>query len=188
MTITPYLPQPPDQGTTEYTDPNDTGRTWFWDGEKWQLKTRTVTYYEGGPPGATGATGITGLTGATGDTGATGASGLEGASGPQGRRGIRGQRGATGKEGPAGFAICTDVAVVPSLGPRGQLWIDSQNQVFVTVRDNDLAIRTVNVVKAVIDSDYTEEIIDIITGGEGDGGDTDDGGDTGTTSTSGGGY
>ena len=187
MTISPYLPTPPEVGTTEYTDPNDTGRTWYWDGEKWQLKTQTVTYYTGGPPGATGATGLKGATGASGLKGATGASGLTGSTGETGRMGLRGEKGPIGRTGPAGVAVCTDVAVVPGAGQRGQLWIDSQNQVFVTVRDNQKALATVNVVHAILDEDFREDlvdsIIDNITSGEGIGGQS---ADTGTTT--GGGY
>lgn len=135
MTSTPYLPDPPEQGTTQYPEPNSNGRVWEWDGEKWVLMTETVVVYEGGPPGATGQTGADGRQGATGPKGDSGDQGNEGATGRIGIRGEKGDRGATGIQGRAGVAVCEDVAVVPGAGRRGQLWIDGQNQIFVTVRE-----------------------------------------------------
>ena len=134
MSATPFLPDPPAQGTTQYPDPNENGRVWEWDGEKWLLVTETVVVYEGGPPGATGIGGQPGNDGATGIDGSIGASGVEGATGRMGLRGEKGSAGATGETGPAGIAVCQNVPTVPSLGKRGQLWIDGQNQIYVTVK------------------------------------------------------
>ena len=136
MSATPFLPDPPLQGTTQYPDPNENGRVWEWDGEKWLLVTETVVVYEGGPPGATGVGGRPGDAGATGLDGSIGASGPTGATGSIGLRGKGGDPGATGDPGPAGIAVCKTVATVPGVGKRGQLWIDGQNQIYVTVRDS----------------------------------------------------
>lgn len=136
MSATPFLPDPPLQGTTQYPDPNENGRVWEWDGEKWLLVTETVVVYEGGPPGATGAGGQPGDSGATGEDGVAGATGIEGATGRIGLRGEKGLTGATGDQGPAGIAVCKVVETVPGAGKRGQLWIDGQNQIYVTVRES----------------------------------------------------
>ena len=132
MTTTPFLPDPPISGTTQYPDPAHEGRIWEWDGEKWILMTETVIVYEGGPPGATGV-GLQGATGPQGSTGPTGSTGATGGRGFPGIRGQRGERGATGLRGRAGIAVCEDTAVVPSVGQRGQLWINAANEIYVTV-------------------------------------------------------
>jgi len=133
MTTTPFLPDPPISGTTQYPDPAHEGRVWEWDGTKWVLMTETIVIYEGGPPGATGLQGLQGATGASGPTGFTGATGTTGPRGGRGIRGERGQKGATGMRGSAGVAVCQDTAVVPSVGQRGQLWINAANEIYVTV-------------------------------------------------------
>jgi hypothetical protein len=59
------------------------GRSWFWDGYAWSL--RTI-----GSIGATGATGATGSIGITGATG-VGATGATGSIGPTGATGVTGE-------------------------------------------------------------------------------------------------
>jgi hypothetical protein len=135
MSFAPFLPDPTEVGQ-EYPDPNDTGRTWIWDGDVWRLKTEVVVVYEGGPPGATGI-GVPGLQGATGLSGATGQNGQQGATGAAGvgLRGTPGATGETGEKGDTGVAVCEAVGVVPPVGQRGRLYIDSSNQIYVTLRE-----------------------------------------------------
>ena len=147
MSSTPFgafLPDNPEIGQI-WPDPNDpnyddihdgTGRTWRWDGDVWRLQTERVLVLDDNTIiGATGldGVGLPGSTGATGLTGSIGATGYKGSTGPIGR-GLDGRMGATGLKGDAGIAVCEEVITVPSSGQRGRLFIDSINQIFVTVK------------------------------------------------------
>lgn len=127
----------PDPNDPDYDDIHDgTGRTWKWDGEVWRLQTERVLVLDDNTIiGATGAPGpaIPGPIGSTGPIGPMGATGYEGSTGPIGR-GLDGRMGATGPKGDAGIAVCEQVITVPSSGQRGRLFIDSINQIFVTVK------------------------------------------------------
>jgi len=150
MSSTPFgefLPDNPEVGQI-WPDPNDpdyddihdgTGRTWKWDGEVWRLQTELVLFLDDNTIiGATGADGLglLGDIGSTGSTGFQGSTGSEGATGPRGLS-TRGPEGATGAKGDSGGAVCENVITVPSSGPRGKLFIDSTNQIFITVKDSD---------------------------------------------------
>ena len=139
------FPQPPpdwdpvDDKDEFYVDEID-GKVWIWDGEKWVLQFNpgnTLTA-EQGPQGKIGPEGPMGpkweydeLTDAQkrevkGPTGATGS----GATGATGNMGPPGDAGATG---PRGDAYCSNVKQVPGQDERGRLFIDKNNQIYVTL-------------------------------------------------------
>ena len=139
------FPQPPpdfkpDEDANDFYEDRIEGKVWVWDGEKWSLQYNYGHLY---PPevGAQGKPGPQGPTGpkweydeltaeqkkeVKGPTGATG-------SGATGATGIPGSIGEPGATGPRGDAICSNVKTVPGQDTRGKLFIDKNNQIYVTL-------------------------------------------------------
>ena len=125
-------------------------RVWIWDGEKWNLQHLVVTGDETikqGPPGESGKSayetwldlGNVGteqdfIDSLKGEQGEQGVQGDEGQAGTGGGQGGTGGQGPPGPEGPPGDAICAETDAPPTSGPRGKLWIDSLNQIYVTLK------------------------------------------------------
>ena len=106
----------------EPTHPNDTG--------KWVLQ-----YTPGNEPmltpGPKGDKGDKGDKGQQGKQGEPGKDGIDGV-GPEGPQGEPGPEGPEGPRGKPGQAICENVTAVTN-GTRGELFIDSLNQIYVTL-------------------------------------------------------
>ena len=57
---------------------------------------------------------------------------IRGPSGSNGTNGTDGEEGPEGPIGPEGFTICENVSFAPSRGPKGKLFIDNLNRIYVT--------------------------------------------------------
>lgn len=57
---------------------------------------------------------------------------VQGPAGPPGTSGSPGEEGTPGEDGADGLAICEVVSFAPSRGPKGKLFIDNLNRIYVT--------------------------------------------------------
>ena len=127
------------------------GKVWIYDGEKWLLEHVVVQGDETikqGPPGPsaydsylsttddvpklTESEWVESLKGKDGEDGERGADGTNGINGENGSNGEGGQ-GEQGPKGDTGQAQCENVNVPPTNSDRGVLYIDSTNQIIVTL-------------------------------------------------------
>lgn len=153
QTRAPISQNPLFDGTAEVGDKFISGsRVWIWDGDKWDLQHIVVEGDETikqGPPGEVGKSAyqsyldttddeipltekewVESLKGRDGEDGEDGADGADGI-GADGGQGGQGEQGPPGKDGAA---ICENTDAPPTGGPRGKLWIDSLNQIYVTLK------------------------------------------------------
>lgn len=128
-------------------------RVWIYNGadKKWDLQHIVVRGEETikqGPPGEPGKSAydiwldqgnvgteqdfLDSLKGEPGTQGERGAQGVEGRMGATGLRGISAV-GVPGPRGASGEAICEETVGPPDGGPRGKLWIDENNQIYITL-------------------------------------------------------
>jgi len=126
-------------------------RIWIWDGEKWDLQHIVVLGDETikqGPPGTEGKSAYQSYLDTTddfpkksekewveslkGEDGTDGIDGIDGNDGQDGQ-GSSGNNGLQGEKGDPGDAICENVQSAPTSGDRGKLFIDSLNQIYVTL-------------------------------------------------------
>jgi hypothetical protein len=128
-------------------------KIWFWDrtSEQWVLQHAVVLGNETikqGPQGEVGASAYQSYLNTTEDfppmseadwvnslSGIDGADGIDGIDGNNGSDGSDGSdgSGSQGPQGDPGDAICAETPTAPTTGERGKLWIDSINQIIVTL-------------------------------------------------------